>query len=96
MSAPAIILSTRRKYRNASEFRPINVASCQGVSVEGDGEIIVLLARKLLENGTCSPSDVVAVQRGETVCFSPRTVAEWAKGQPGRGEQPAHLRKATS
>ena len=86
-----IELDTVRKYRNASEYRPVNRASCEGHEVVGDGEIIGALCRDLIESGH---SGVVEVWRGETPVFRAIPLEIWASGKALRGEQPEHLRRA--
>lgn len=87
-----IELDSVRKARNASEWRNIPRARCEGRERVGDGRNIVLLAREMIEKGH-DPSGLVEVWREGTPCFSAAPLQVWADDKFGKGEQPEHLRK---
>lgn len=83
-------LDSVKKYRNKSEYRTVDRAKWQHLESVGDGENIVKLAKQMLSEGVSGRMDVY---RGKTPVFLGGTVEQWSEGRPGRGEQPAHLRK---
>lgn len=80
------------KQRNGNEWRDVQRATCGDQSVTGDGFIIRSLAKKLIEGGA-DASEPVVVYRGETQCFTPIPLGQWADGKAFSGKQPEHLRK---
>lgn len=89
MTAPhRIELDSVRKYRSAVEWRPINRARCGDIEASGDGSVIVICARLMLDSGMSGP---VEVWRGPTPVFTAQSVEKWAAGKIGLGKQPDQL-----
>lgn len=85
-----IDLDSVKKHRNAQEWRWVNRATCGDVSSTGDGGNIVKVAKALIERGH-APEVEVKCYRGNMLCLSGASLAIWAAGKFGRGEQPAQL-----
>ena len=88
-----IYLDSVRKYRNASEWRPVNRATCGEFSSTGDGNNLKIIALQMLEAGVTGEIDVY---RGKTPVFLSVPLEKLATGSVHRGEQPEHLKKRGS
>ena len=85
-----IYLDSVRKYRNASEWRPVNRATCGEFSSTGDGDNLKIIAIQMLEAGVTGEVDVY---RDKTPVFLRVPLEKFATGSVHRGEQPEHLKK---
>ena len=54
-----------------------DTATCSDLTVKSAKSPICSMARKLIKSGV-DGSTAVLVYRGETICFKPATVSEWA------------------
>ncbi len=84
--------STRKKWNNAQEWRPLPTLSAEGITVEGDGELMRPLASALMSAGK-SPDDTLSMHRGDTPCLRPDTLEKWAYGKAHKGKQPERLKR---
>ena len=85
-----IELDTILHYRNKSEFRPVNRASCMGLESSGDGDNLKKIAQLLLEAGVTGEVDVY---RGKTPVFLSVPLKRLASASLGKKEQPDHLKR---
>lgn len=89
-----IELTTSRKYRNPSEYRNVQVATCGGLTEAGDGPVIQSLCKSMIEAGF-SGGDHAQVYRNGTLCFDAAKLSDWARGNPSAREKPAQLKYAS-
>jgi len=85
-------LSTVKKWRNNSEWRNISRATCCGVSVTGEGEIVAKAIQAAIDEGNTCGGDVMVYRNG-TLCFTPAPVSVWLEGKQFSGKQPEHLKR---
>jgi len=89
-----IHLDTVKKYRNASEYRPVGRARWNDIEEVGDGYIIKSLCRRIAaENPQISGH--VRVFRGDMLCFEPSPLKTWLRRNPfSSGKEPPALKAA--
>ncbi|MAW88851.1 MAG: hypothetical protein CMJ42_20210 [Phyllobacteriaceae bacterium] len=72
-----------------------HTARCGAHSVRVQrGSAICSLARKMIREGHADPADTLTVYRGDTPCFRPKPIGEWAglTVTEGEGETPRFRR----
>ena len=72
-----VYLSSEPKWRNGQEYRPVNVAECEGFKSVGDGANIVYVLNSIYEANKSQISRLVEVYRGDTLCFHPAPLKTW-------------------
>ena len=86
-----IKLDSVKTYRNKHEWRNIPRARCGDFERIGDGWIIKLLCKDMMDAGI--PGDeMVHVFRGEKPCIMPRSLNSWVN-PPKKKPQPEWLKK---
>ena len=85
-----IELDSVRRYKNKSEWRNVNRATCGDIVSVGDGDNIRKVCKELVISGYSGP---VEVWRGSTPVFGAIPAKTWSEGRALSGEVPASLRK---
>jgi len=84
--------SSRPKWRNSQEWRPLPTLAAEGITLEGDGELMRPLAKALMSAGK-PPDYMLSMYRGDMCCLKPDTLEKWASGKAHKGKQPEHLKR---
>ena len=85
-------LGHERKYRNASEYRNIQTATCCNEKVTGDGMLVAPAIKAAIKAGHDVSGDVMVYRNG-TLCFAAVDCQRWLAGNQFGGEQPECLKR---